>query len=451
MWRFSESRQPAEAGQVALLDAGTPLGPDRPVWRNRSFMTFWVGQAISQLGDAIGGLALPLLVLLLTGSALQMGAVVAILAAPLPLLALPAGALVDRLDRRRTMLWCDTGRALLFLALAVAAVLKVLDVRGLYVAAALLGTLQVFFYLAGQSAIPSLIARPRIVEANSWVQAAAAGTSLLGLPIAGILIAGIGPGRALVVDALSFVVSAISLAVVRRPFSHPLPLPDWLPWPRRSLGAALRGVTAATLAGLVVVWRTPVLRVSTALAVGLNVMLSLGTVAGLFRLRHDLHFSPALIGLMFAGASAGAVLLALAAGPLRHRLGFAGALLAAVAIQAPLALAIGWATDAWAIGIAYALSSGASSLFSVTTVSLRETITPEALLGRVSAAVQMLGALAVPIGIFVGGLLTDRIGASLTYTVMASALVLLLVVSLLAGLRRLDASAPAVTGADTLG
>ncbi|GAC1450243.1 MAG: hypothetical protein PVSMB4_09010 [Ktedonobacterales bacterium] len=87
----------------------------------------------------------------------------------------------------------------------------------------------------------------------------------------------------------------------------------------------------------------------------------------------------------------------------------------------------------------------------MTTVSLRETITPEALLGRVSAAVQMLGALAVPIGIFVGGLLTDRIGASLTYTVMAGALVLLLVVSLLAGLRRLDASAPAVTGADTLG
>lgn len=445
MGRSSDDQPAPQAGQVTLLDPLMPPPPDQPVWHNRSFMTFWAGQAISQLGDAIGGLALPLLVLLLTGSALHMGAVVALQAAPLPLLALPAGALVDRLDRRRTMLWCDTGRAVLFLGLALAHVLQVLDVRGLYVAAALLGTLQVIFYLAGQSAVPSLIPRGRIVEANSWVQAAAAGTALLGLPIAGLLIASIGPGRALVIDALSFVVSAFSLAAVRRPFSHPLPLPDWLPIHRRSFGTALRRVTAATLAGLAVVWRTPALRGATALAIGLNVVLSLGTASGLFRLRHDLHFSPTIIGFMFAGASAGAIMLALAAGPLRRRLGFAGALLVAVAIQAPLALGIGWATNAWILAIAYALNSGASSLFAVTTVSLRETIIPEPLLGRVSAAVQMLGALAVPPGIFVGGLLTEHIGASLTYTIMAGALILLLLVALLAGLRRLDASAPAVT------
>jgi hypothetical protein len=331
----------------------------------------------------------------------------------------------------------------------------------------LLGTLQVFFYLSGQVAVPSLVPRGRLVQANSWVQAAAAGSGLLGLPIAGILIAAIGPGKALVVDALSFVVSAVSLALVRRPFSgappaplrlpnlgHIIPrlptyedilcLPARLPGYGHSLAATIRQATRDTLAGLGIVWRTPSLRATTLLTVGLNLILSVGTATGLFRLRHDLHFSPTLIGFIFAGASAGAVLLSLLAGPLRRWLGVAGALLAAVAVEVPVALGIGWTTGSVVIGVCFALSSGAGALFGTTTISLRETITPEAYLARVSAAVQTLGALVVPIGAFVGGLLTDAIGASLTYSAMAGALLVLLLLALLAGLRRLNASAPAV-------
>jgi hypothetical protein len=301
----------------------------------------------------------------------------------------------------------------------------------------------VFFYLAGQTAVPSLVARGRIVQANSWVQAAAAASGLLGLPVAGILIADIGPGRALAVDGITFVVSAISLAAVRRSFAHPVPLPA----PRRrqphSIFGALGDVLRATLTGVGIIWRTPVLRGATLLSIGLNLLLSLGSAAGLFRLKHDLSFSAMLIGFIFAGASAGAVALALAAGPLRRRLGFARALLLAVAIQAPLALGIGWVTNSVALGVCYAFSSGAGSLFSVTTISLRQTITPGALLGRVSAAVQTASALAITLGTFLGGLLTVALGASLTFTVMAGGLVLLVALAILGGVQRLDPRGPA--------
>lgn len=467
MWQSPQRPSPTEPSTATVSGRvqSSPL-PDRPVWRNGPFAIFWTGQAISQLGDAVGALALPLLVLKLTSSALQMGAVVAILAAPLPLLSLPAGALVDRLDRRLTMIVCDAVRAALFVALAVGAVYNVLDTRLLYGAAALLGTLQVVFYLAGQSAVPSLVPRSRIVQANSWVQAASAGSGLLGLPIAGILIAAFGAGDALVVDGLSFVFSALSLAAVGRPFAEPLPLPArLLPYGqvvthppscegvtalparltayRDTLLAAIRRVTAAAFVGLLVVWRTPALRAATALTVGLNLILSLGTAAGLFRLRHDLNFSPTLIGFIFGGASAGAIILALAAGPLRRRLGVPGALLVAVAVEIPVALGIGWATNSVVIGVSYALSSGAGSLFSVTTISLRATITPAPFLGRVSAAAQTLGALVLPVGTFLGGVLTQMIGASLTYTIMAGALAALVLLALLGGLQRLDATKPA--------
>jgi MFS family permease len=468
MWQ-SSSPSPSEGATPAASGAARAAPPDRPIWRNGPFVIFWTGQAISQLGDAVGALALPLLVLKLTGSALQIGAVTAILAAPLPLFSLLAGALVDRLDRRLTMIVCDTARAMLFVALAIAAIFSLLDIRALYVAAAVLGTLQVVFYLAGQSAVPSLVPTGRIVQANSWVQAASAGSGLLGLPIAGLLIAVFGAPDALVVDGFTFIASALSLAAVRRPFAEqpavPLRLPPYSPpvthppscegvgvisFPallasyRASTLAAIRRVFAGAFAGLLIVWRTPSLRAATTLTVGLNLILSLGSAAGLFRLRHDLNFSPALIGLIFAGASAGAIVLSLAAGPLRHRLGVPGALLVALALEVPVALGIGWSTSSVALGVSYALASGAGSLFSITTVSLRGTITPAPFLGRVSAAVQTVGALALPVGTFLGGALTEMIGASLTYTIMAGALATLLLLALLAGLQRLDASAPAV-------
>jgi len=230
-----------------------------------------------------------------------------------------------------------------------------------------------------------------------------------------------------------------------------LALPSRLATYRDSVLASVRRVIAGALAGLAIVWRTPALRGATAVTVGLNLILSLGTATGLYRLRHDLNFSPTLIGFIFAGASAGAVLLALAAGSLRRRLGFAGALLVSVAVEAPVALGIGWATNSLVIGVCYALSSGASSLFSITTVSLRETITPAAFLGRVSAAAQTMGALVVPVGTFFGGALTQMIGASLTFTIMAGAFVALVLLALRGGLQRLDASKPAATPSEAFG
>src|SRR5438067_7010777 len=140
------------------------LGPD--------FTKLWLGQAVSELGSGIGGTALPLAaVLVLKATPLQMGLLAAIGAAPVLVVGLPAGAWVDRLRRRPILIAADVGRAVLLISIPLAALLHVLRIEQLYVVAALVGVLAVFFDVADQSFLPSVVPRESLVAANSTLGA----------------------------------------------------------------------------------------------------------------------------------------------------------------------------------------------------------------------------------------------------------------------------------------
>jgi ENTS family enterobactin (siderophore) exporter len=185
------------------------------VWRIGDFRIVAIGEGISALGDAVSFVALPLLVLALTGSGTAMGIVTALQTLPDLLIGLPAGAYADRWDRRRTMLYADLGRALLTALIPLAVALHLPTMAVVLLVVFPINALRVVFMAAWTAAVPNLVGRALIGPATSYFEAIFALGFILGPAIAGILAASIGPGPTLAIDALSFVASAVALAFVR--------------------------------------------------------------------------------------------------------------------------------------------------------------------------------------------------------------------------------------------
>jgi hypothetical protein len=207
----------AQAEQRATAEPGS-------LWRNRDFSLLWCGALISEMGDSVTTLALPLTaVLLLHADAFQLGALRAASTAAFLLIALPAGVLVDRRRKRPVMLGADLGRMLLIGSIPVAAALGMLTLLQLYLVALAAGLLSVFFDVAYQSFVPVLVGRERLVEGNSKMGLPGSFANVIGPSAAGGLIALAGAARAMGADAGSFALSASTLALLRTREPDPAP------------------------------------------------------------------------------------------------------------------------------------------------------------------------------------------------------------------------------------
>ena len=194
---------------------------DRPrsLWRNRNFLLLWSGQLISWIGTGISQLAFPLLTLALTGSPAQAGFVALLNQVPHFLLSLPVGALVDRWDRRRVMLVSQVGRALSFLSIPLVFVLWHPSVLPLYVISLVDGIFFVFFDPAEASSLPRLVSPEQLASATSLYMTTDGVTNLLGAQLGGLLYS-MGRAFPFVADALSYVVSACSLLLIKASFQQ---------------------------------------------------------------------------------------------------------------------------------------------------------------------------------------------------------------------------------------
>jgi len=180
------------------------------VLRNPRFRRLWVGQVVSAIGDYFYMLAVPILINALTGSTAAIGlAMILGFALPQLLFGIPAGVLVDRWERRRVMLVADTLRACLVLGGLLARDAQTLWI--LYVVGFLVSVAGRFFYPAQSALIPSLVGEDELLAANSLSQLTMTASLLVGPALAGFAIAWLGPGAAFVVDAASFIVSALAI------------------------------------------------------------------------------------------------------------------------------------------------------------------------------------------------------------------------------------------------
>jgi Na+/melibiose symporter-like transporter len=374
------------------------------LWRYKDFVRLWAGQTISQLGSTVTREALPYTAILALGaSPLQMGLLGAAGAAPLLVLGLFAGVWVDRLRRRPIMIAADLLRALLLLSIPVAFLLGVLRIEQLYLVAALAGVLTVFFNVAYHSFLPALVEREHLVEGNSKLGVSESLAEIGGPPLGGALVQVISGPLTLLLDALSFVVSALTLLRIRTPEPRPAPHAD-RPHVLRDLTTGLRAI-----------WASPLLRAFAGSAAVRNFFgWFFGAIYGLYAIR-VLGLSTATLGLVVACGGIGGLAGAALVGPLTRRWGIGLTIVGALIVDAGAAGLTWLAGGVLPLAVPLLIASqligdGAITVALIAERSLRQTITPDQVLGRVNASMNVLGEGIGTLGLLAGGVLAELIG-----------------------------------------
>ncbi len=375
----------------------------RPLWRNGDFRLLWGGQVVSVLGTQVSTLALPLLVLALTGSPAQAGLIAAAHFLPYVMVSLPAGALIDRWNRKAVMIGCDVARLLAFGSVPLAYALGHLTAAHLYVVALVEGTAFVFFNIAQSASLPRVVPAGQLLQANAATMAAMSVAAFLGPGLGGVLISFarttvVGAAMAYLLDSLSYLASVISLAFIRIPFQVPR-----LPATQSSLSADIRD-------GVHFLWGQRLLRTLALLTLSTNIFLGPIDLAVIVLARDSLHADARAIGIIFSLGSVGALLGSVVAPRLRMRLRVGRIIVGATALEALALPVLATAASPLTLLVAWGFLTAAVSIYSVTVESYRLALTPDALQGRVNSVAGLLNFSCTPLGIAAGGLLLGRVG-----------------------------------------
>ena len=398
---FPRSRAGAEPGTGILPRmARQRLGPN--------FARLWTAGAISNLGDGVVLAALPLLAASLTHSPTTVAAVAAAGALPWLLFSLVGGAIADRTDRRRTMAIVDGFRFVAMALLAAALLAGVESVPLLVVVAFSLGMAETVFDNAAQAILPSLVATGGLETANGRLESAQIVANQFVGPPLGAWLFGVAVAAPFFVDAASFAIAALLALLLRGSFR-----------PRRDLVATT--VRTDIAVGLRWLLSHRVLR-TLAIALGVINLVGMAAMAILVLYARDLlHLTNTEYGFLLIGEAGGALLGSLVASRLSTALGAGRALglavfLAGVSFLIPAV----WVQPA-AVAASLALGGCAGLVWNVITVSLRQTLVPDELLGRVNSAYRMIGWGTMPLGAIAGGLLADAFGLRAPFAVAAAA------------------------------
>ena len=371
------------------------------LWRHRDFMLLWSGETVSHFGTAVSAIALPLVaVTTLAVTPFQMGLLTAAETAAFLLVGLPAGAWLDRLRRRPVMLAADVARGVLLASIPLAWWAGVLTFGQMLVVALLTGLATVFFDVAYQSYLPSLVGRDVLIEGNSKLESTRSLSHIAGPAIGGGLVQLLGATTAVLVDAVSYLVSAAALAGVRT--AEPQPAPTEHQRLRSQIAEGLRFVL-----------RHPLLRPITACTGTFNFFNGIQAAVIVLFLARELGLSPGTIGLLFTAGGIGGLLGAITSAWCARRFGQARIIWLSTLVTAPFGLLIPLAQPDWRIVLIFVadvIIGYGVVVYNVAQVSFRQAICPDRLLGRMNASIRFLVWGTLPLGSLVGGVLGEWLG-----------------------------------------
>ena len=377
------------------------LWPHGGLWRHADFLKLWSAESVSQLGSQVTALALPLVAIVTLGvSAFEVALLGVIEFAPFILVSLPAGVWVDRMRRKQILVVADLGRALLLATIPLAYWLDALSIWQLYAVGFAFGVLTVFFDVAYQSYLPSLVDRARLVEGNAKLEVSRSGAQIAGPSLAGPLIDVLTAPVALAADAVSFLSSAFFLFGIKRQEQLPERKQDAKPKMRAELAEGLRYVLGHRY-----------LRWIAASTATFNFFSSVMFAIFLVYAVRELDLSPTALGFIFAVGNVGYLVGAVVTSRVSGRLGVGptivlGAAMGAATLLIPLApkgSPIPFLVAAQAI-VGFGLP-----VYNVTQVSLRQAITPERLQGRMNSVMRFIVWGVMPLGSILGGTLASAI------------------------------------------
>ncbi len=371
------------------------------LWQHRDFRQLWAAETVSQIGTQVTQLALPVVaVTYLAASPLQMGYLTALETVAFLVIGLPAGAWVDRWRRKRVLVTADVVRAVTLASLPIAYLTGVLTLGQLFVVAAVTGAATVFFDVAYQSYLPSLVHRDQIVDGNGKLEASRAVAQVAGPGAAGVLLRVVGAPLLIALDAVSFLLSALFIGAIRQPDR----VPD------RSTRRRLRTEIGE---GLSFVVRHPLLRRIVA-CTGTSNLFSMitTTLLVLFALR-ELDLSETDLGFVLSAGAVGGLLGAVTAARFARRVGEGRAIPLSVLVALPFAALTPLAALGAPVPLLVLSQFGFSwvvVVYNVTQVSFRQRLCPPQLLGRMNASVRFLVFGTMPLGGLLGGALGTWLG-----------------------------------------
>jgi predicted MFS family arabinose efflux permease len=363
-------------------------------------MLLWSAQVVSTFGSAASTVVYPLLILALTNSPSAAGVASALRVAPYLVFCIPVGALIDRWDRRRVMIMCDVGRLVAVSCIPAAMWLDALSLWLIYAVCLVEGTFFVFFNIAEVAALPRVVPKAQLPDATAQNQAAFNAAQLAGPPIGTLLFQSIGRAAPFVFDALSYLASAVSVALIRTPF-------------RVDAAPPASPLRAQIAEGLRWLWQRPLIRTMAFLTGGVNFVYS-ATPLIMIVLAKQLGASDVDIGLIFSIGAIGGVLGSLVGARVQKRFSFGQVIVSIVWAQAllfPLYLA---APSVFLLGAVFSAIYLMSPVYNVVQFSYRMALIPDALQGRVNSVFRLLAHGLNPLGAALCGVLLEHAGAAWT-------------------------------------
>lgn len=371
------------------------------LWREPNFVRFISAQSISTFGDQITTLALPLLaVITLEATAGEMSILTAAITSPILVIGLFAGVWVDRLRRRPILIIADFARFAVILAIPIAWWLDWLSIPLLVLLGVLAGTFSVFFEVARQSFVPTLVGRHRLLAANQRIAISESAFSLVGPGVAGSLVGILGAPVTMLIDAVSFLFSGI---LIRRiDVDEPAPSVKEGPKP---------GMFLEIKEGLRFVVHSPILRTLAISVGGGNIFANARQAMFILFLSREIGLSAQVIGIVFFFGAAGMLVGSLLPEKVAARIGIGPAIVAGALVLWIGELLFPLAAGSWGLPLVIVgsfIEGLGVPTYDVNQFSLRQATIPHHLLGRVSATMRVIIRGAVPIGALIGGVIATQ-------------------------------------------
>jgi len=396
------------------------------LWRNRGFLYLWTAQTLSEFGAKTGLLAIPLIAATLLGATpFQMGALAAAETSPYLLFGLITGSWVDRLSKRIVMVIADLARAAVLLLIPLLAWLGILSIEILCVLAFLIGAAEVWFNIASAAYTPIIVGKESLIDANSKLALSSAGAESIGPTAAGTLIQLASAPIALVANSLTYVLSALFIRASAQGGDRP-----------RQLDKGKRArIVDDIRSGLVFVFTSDILRAVTLRLAMWQFIVGLVLALFVYFAVHELGLSSVVVGGLFSVMGAGVLAGALIVKRLSGRLGMGQSIIFSVTTAAAFALLIPLAGGPpfWRglmVACAMFVYGLSTTVYEVNNVTLRQSLTPPEMLGRMTSTVRVSTLGLRPLGALLGGALGGFIGIRETLALAISAGLVLSLASL---------------------
>ena len=408
--------------------------PGRPrgaLWTNADFLNLWTGQSISELGSQVSQLAIPIVAAIALHSSPIVFSLLTVFGfLPFIFFALPAGAWVDRMRRKRILIVGDSSRAVLLATIPITYAFGALTIWQLLAIQFVVGVFTVFFDVAYQSYLPQLVQRDHLIDGNAKLQLTVSVAQVAGPSLSGGLIAAITAPYAIVADAISFVISTGFLLRIRKTETLP----------ERAEGDPKPRMWPEVKEGLNWILHNPYLRRIAACTGGSNFFSTMGFAIFVLYALRVLHLQPWEIGFVFGAGSVGAIVGALVVNRIQKRIGVGPTIITTAVLFSITGIAVPLAPRSFPlpflIGSFFVTQFGGVA-YNIGQVSLRQAITPERLQGRMNAAMRWIVWGTIPLGTLLGGALGQvfTLRAALFVSAIGSLPIFLLV--LFSPLRRL--------------